>query len=303
MVACRCFREKKWSVTVRLEKPLSQNLAVPKQAPQPQASNFKCDKPQSDFLCSLGQTLKTILNAIPPEPRTGVIVVTGATASGKSEIARGIIDERMQRARSSSGRRPHLITFEDPIEKFYVKNDNEAQPNDFDNTPREKRVDAPDLSSVFRDALRQTPTLVFVGEIRESKEWADVIDFASTGHSVIATAHAGSLAEAWGKILSAVGARSPAQRSDVADRVLAIVHLRSLPGIKGSIPALWRYTAAGAKALMADGRGSLVPLRSAGPLDEVRHSSFGRAWFIESLDLDPGSKELKAAFRSDLEGL
>lgn len=261
--------------------------------------------PDPQYFAALRDTCGILDAEIFPEPqRRGLVVITGATASGKSKIARGLIYLRMMAAirdPDREPRKPHLITFEDPIEKFWVSNNDDAQPLNFDYTPREKNIDASDLRSVLKDALRQTPTLIFVGEIRDRREWATVVEFASTGHSLIATAHAGSLAEAWGKILGAVGTSSPSQRSDIADRTLGIVHLRPFPstGFKGSVPALWRYTSSGAKSMMAEGRASLVPLRSE---SLEGYSSLGRVWLLKKY----GGEHLelqKAAFQSDLEGL
>jgi len=282
IIACRCFGGKKWSVTIR-----GGGNVGPSVDRATLGSNFKAPSDYPDeFLCSLSILCEALYHQIFLEQgkRTGLIVVTGATASGKSEITRGLIELRMQEAARAHQenpktiRRPHLITFEDPIEKFYVSDNHLAQPPKFDYTPREKDVDALSVKLVFRDALRQTPTLVFVGEIRDPREWSDVLDFASTGHSVIATAHAGSLAESWGKILTAAKVSTAAGRSDVADRILGIVHLRSFAeaGLRCVLPALWRYTASGAMALMADGRSSLLPLRDVPPKEE---SSFGRVWF------------------------
>ena len=315
IMACRCFQGAKWSVTIRLEEPPPPS-AQPAASPRPDVpSNFAPppdDSPGgasgSAYYCSL-ETTRDILyeQVFADRRRTGMIVITGATASGKSEITRRLIHRRMQEAAAEPGRRPHLITFEDPIEKFYVAGATRRfdQPASFDYTPRERWTDAPNLRSVFRDALRQTPTLVFVGEIRDKNEWNDVVEFAGTGHSIIATAHAGSLAETWGKILTAVGAMTPSQRSDVADRVLGIVHLKPFPDsrIKGSFPALWRYTPSAAKSLMADGRGSLVPLRDA----VMEHGSLGRVWFIETVGTQGNQTRMdqlkRSAFASDLEGI
>ena len=339
IVACRCFRGEKWSVTVRLPHapPRTSVADVGKQSSPPEDfphSNFTAsDERKTGWICSPATTCNLLMSQMClTSIRRGLIVITGATASGKSTVTRGLVHLIMRQAVADAKgkRRPHLITFEDPIEELYkdvgldlkelatgLSDPTSGRKRDFDYTPRERGFDAPDLRSVFRDALRQTPALVFVGEIRDIAEWKHVIDFVGTGHSVIATAHAGSLAESWGKILSAVRAQTPAQRSDVADRVLGIVHLRPLPNtqlsssgseVRGALPAVWRYTISGAKSMMAEGRGSLVPLRG---LPDGGYSSFGRVWFIEELikssrsfpaDLDK-ERIRTAAFQSDLEGI
>jgi type IV secretory pathway ATPase VirB11/archaellum biosynthesis ATPase len=316
IVACKCFRGTKWSITIRREGSSRRGARSAIRRPAGRASNFELSRTiKPGFFTSLAATCDLLYAEIFLEPhRTGLIVITGATGSGKSEITRGLIHKYMlQATEANRKRRPHLITFEDPIEKFYVKGEGYEydQPHAFDYTPREKGVDATSVQQVLKDALRQTPALVFVGEIRDLREWRSILDFVSTGHSLIATAHAGSLAEAWGKILEAVEARHAAQRSDIADRILGMVHLRSLgsSGVQGAFPALWRYTASGAKSMTADGRAALMPLRGYAPLA----SSFGRLPFIEQIksQQDPRLKISSESFKnltkhallSDLEGL
>jgi hypothetical protein len=297
VVACKCFVGQRWSVTIRVGGKQVQSTARPD--PPETESRFKIKPEYLDhYFTSLSITCEVLYQEISSQlsRRTGLLVVTGATSSGKSEITRGLIELRMQDAVEEHKknpaiiRRPHLITFEDPIEKFYNYNSLE-QPRHFDYTPRAKKIDAPTLKWVFKDALRQTPSLVFVGEIRDPREWIDVLEFASTGHSVIATAHAGSLAESWGKILAALNVSTPAGRSDVVNKILGIVHLRSFSLEKklGVIPALWRYTPTGAMAFVADGRSSLLPLLDPPTAEE---SSLGRTQF---------QRLIVAAMKKDLE--
>ncbi len=304
VIACRCFRGAYWSLTIRRRGDSPKNSSVVSIR-----SNYEPNTGENpEYFTSFSKMCCELDKVTLSSPqRTGLLAVTGSTASGKSEIARGLIHMWMERAaKEAKGRKPHLITFEDPIEKYYVRESQSltnGQPPDFDYTPREKGVDAGNLKSVLRDALRQTPTLVFVGEIRDPEEWIEVVAFAGTGHSIVATAHAGSLAEAWGKILAAVKAYDAPGRSDVADRVLAIVHLKRLPTgpYEGAFPALWRYTIPGAKALMADGRRALVPHRGT---SSAGQSSFGRVWFTEQIGGRKLNRNLReAAFASDLEGL
>lgn len=99
--------------------------------------------------------------------------------------------------------------------------------NKVDYTPREKGKDAMSIKEAVMNALRQTPKVLFVGETREIGDWSRLLDFAGTGHLVVTTAHAGSLVEAMANLLRAVEARRPTKRSEVADRTLALIHLRA----------------------------------------------------------------------------
>jgi hypothetical protein len=269
----------------------------------------------------------------PRIPAHGLLVLTGATNSAKTRIAQGLIDLYLNRLLAADPgrkrRRPHLVTFEDPIETYYVgpvkpkalavptrlpravgdrrvgsgsrARQNQvhhwlrglppvllAQWRGVDYTPREKGKDVRDLGQAFADALRQTPTVFFVGEVRDRREWAEVLEFAGTGHLVVTTAHAGSLLEAMIKILSAVEAETPADRRRYAARLLAVAHLRARPARDGAaaqtaagrallLPAVWRNTEPGLATLSDNGYRSIVAET------DPRASSLGRRWFADRL--------------------
>lgn len=253
-------------------------------------------------------------------PRHGLVVLTGGTNSAKSEIARGLVDHVMNDAiKEKPARRPHLVTFEDPIEKYFVAPGKVSDPSCYraiaavlgpatlaalpdqpasrlaplyglDYTPREKGKDVHDLKQAFGDALRQTPKVFFVGEVREREDWHAVLEFAGTGHLVVTTAHAGSLLEAVMKILTAVDAHTPATRRLWASKVLAVVHLKAEEpkGTMGPtdrrllLPAVWRRTPAGLAALTAGGFGSIVPSYRRGGLPPGL-SALGRRYFLDRL--------------------
>ena len=221
----------------------------------------------------------------------GMVVVTGSTKSGKSEIARGLIHLYLER-KPPDTRRHHLVTFEDPIERLYSEGgkkgvypwaaidlrpkskDAEAKANNRDYTPRQKEKDAGLLQDALADALRQTPALFFVGETRNNEEWKVLLDFAATGHLIVTTAHAGSLVEAMHKIFEALKVETPADRSEIAGKLLAVIHLKShdlehASGVAKDktartnvlFPTLWRRTPRGVAGLTSDGLASLLPFR------------------------------------------
>ena len=177
-----------------------------------------------------------------------------------------------------------FLTYEDPIEKEFGSEEIACS----DYTPREKNKDTPNLNEVIDLALRQTPAILFVGETRDPKDWETLLRFAGTGHLVITTSHAGSLTEAMENIFQATDAHNPAARNVVADRLLALIHLRP-EKIKGGrkskknilLPALWYSTPSGVKALMAEGLSSLLPNNPS--QDNKLPSSLGRKWFAGKL--------------------
>jgi hypothetical protein len=280
-----------------------------------------------------------------------LVVLTGATNSAKSEIARGLIQLYLaERPRGAGERRPHLVTFEDPIESFFISprgpKDLElpkvpsralrniigvgkveeqqrrlcgnlhampktllAQWHGIDYTPREKGSDVRDLNQAFADALRQTPTVFFIGEVRDPRDWVEILEFAGTGHLVITTAHAGSSLEAMIKILSSVGALTSADRRRYAARLRAVVHLEprladrnagpaEVAGRNLLLPAIWRNTDRGLAALAANGFGAVVP-ECPDPRVEPGVSSLGRRWFANRLLRQVSAGALRAAWGLD----
>jgi hypothetical protein len=252
----------------------------------------------------------------------GLVVITGSTKSAKSEIARGLIQLYLD-GKGKSDRRHHLVTFEDPVERFYAyKNIKGCSPwgaldlpmksVSRDYTPRQKESDARLLQDALNDALRQTPALFFVGETRNSREWKVLLNFAATGHLIVTTAHAGSLVEAMHKIFEALEVKTAADRSEVASKLLGVIHLRRdalmFSGVAKKkrngpsilFPALWRRTPRGIAALTSDGLASLLPYRPPNNVSDgdnqpaVSHESdkdpteraascLGRRWIIEQL--------------------
>jgi hypothetical protein len=109
-----------------------------------------------------------------------------------------------------------------------------------------------------------------------------------------------------GKIFEETRTETPLKRNIIADRVLALVHIKHYVVDKKAvlIPAVWRQTPGGAKALIAEGRASLLPNNS------KKGSSIGRYWFAQELikktpghDRDLESKIISKAIAWDMEGI
>jgi hypothetical protein len=260
------------------------------------------DKPSPDFPFTIKDYCDVIYDSITTvennaAAKRGLLVITGETNSSKSEIATGLIHQYLEERKSSSKRTPHLVTFEEPIEKFYAGIGVSEAPNrsvrmpaqteGIDYTPRErgeahqKGKDVGALHEALGDALRQTPTVLFVGETREKRDWRRLIDFAGTGHLIVTTAHAGSLTEAMNKILEALRVKTAAGRSEVANCLLGIVHIRGDADSKVLVPAIWRQTLTAKHALTAEGLSSLLPYKP--EIDDGRVGCLGRAWFANRL--------------------
>jgi hypothetical protein len=249
----------------------------------------------STFLNSPFEVVETLADKVWGETQSkktcaqGLLAVFGTTSSGKNWITRGFIhnylvsDAIRNYYASVKKRRPHLITYEDPIEEQFSAADDDQ--TDLDYTPRQKGATAGSIKSMLRSALRQTPAALYIGETRELADWQHILRFAGTGHLVSTTAHAGSLTEAIGFLLGGLKAITPAARRDVADRLVAVVHLRAesvraqwaggeASDMKVMLPSVWLGTRRGRHNMMALGKGSVLP---------AADYCFGRYRFAKSL--------------------
>ena len=274
-LVCPCREGAQWSITFRKQAEFS-----------------KQDPPSTVYLNDENVIPEILYELIfrSNSSERGIIVITGRTGTGKSEIARQLVNTYSQKHEGDE-RRPHVITFEDPIEKYFDEKEGGGEKEGWekrDYSPREKGKDAVNVQEAVNNALRQTPKVMFVGETREPKEWQQLLEFAGTGHLVITTAHAGSLVETMANILRATDTKTATERSAVADRIFALVHLRrdkvrsEDKDVQIIVPALWRRTPTGIKALMAEGLSSLLPNFPASDRGSS-YSSIGRYWFAHQL--------------------
>jgi twitching motility protein PilT len=159
----------------------------------------------------------------------GLVLVCGATGSGKSTTLAALAQEALRR------RSVALITLEDPIE--YVLSAGDAS------IVRQRQIgrDVPDFATGLRDALREDPDVLVVGEMRDAETIALALTAAETGHLVIATLHSGSAASAIERIATSYPPERQGQiRSQIAESLRAVVAQRLLPRARGGgrIPAV-----------------------------------------------------------------
>ena len=121
--------------------------------------------------------------------KRGLLLFVGATGCGKSTSLAALIDFRNS---NSSG---HIVTIEDPVE--YVHNHKKSIVNQ-----REVGVDTRNWHSALKNALRQAPDVVLIGEIRDRETMEHAISFAETGHLCISTLHATNANQALDRIVN-----------------------------------------------------------------------------------------------------
>ncbi|CAI8767518.1 Type IV pilus ATPase PilU [Pseudomonas sp. IT-P12] len=121
--------------------------------------------------------------------KQGLMLVVGATGSGKSTSLAALIDYRN---RHSSG---HIITIEDPVE--FIHRHRKSIINQ-----REVGVDTRSFHAALKNTLRQAPDVVLIGEIRDRETMEHALAFADTGHLVISTLHAHNAHQALDRIVN-----------------------------------------------------------------------------------------------------
>jgi twitching motility protein PilU len=132
----------------------------------------------------LPEVLKEIAMA-----KRGLVIMVGATGSGKSTSLAAMVDHRNQ---NSYG---HIITIEDPIEFVHPHKNCII-------TQREVGVDTDDWDIALKNTLRQAPDVILLGEIRDRKTMEYGIAFAETGHLAVATLHANNANQAIDRIIN-----------------------------------------------------------------------------------------------------
>jgi len=190
----------------------------------------------------VGAVLRRIITKIPtidelelPEilqeivmTRRGLVILVGATGSGKSTTLAAMIGHRN---RSSRG---HIVTIEDPIE--YV------HPHDrCVLTQREVGVDTESWHAALKNTLRQAPDVIMIGEIRDRETMEFGIQFAETGHLCLATLHANNANQALDRIINFFPEEKRSQLlMDLSLNVKALISQRLLirEGGEGRVAAM-----------------------------------------------------------------
>ena len=157
----------------------------------------------------LPEVLKEVVMA-----KRGLVLVVGATGSGKSTSLAAMIDHRN---RTSSG---HIITVEDPVEYVHVSQKSLV-------THREVGVDTHSWHHALKNTLRQAPDVILIGEIRDAETMEHAIAFAETGHLCLGTLHANSASQTIERVINFFPEERRAQLlMDLSANLRAIVSQR-----------------------------------------------------------------------------
>ncbi len=183
--------------------------------------HIKADIPSIEQL-NLPARLKDLIMA----PR-GLVLVVGSTGSGKSTTLASMIDHRNK---SRSG---HILTIEDPIEFLH-------QHDQCIVDQREVGLDTQSYSAALKNAMREAPDVILIGEIRDRETMQHAIAYAETGHLCLSTLHANNANQTLDRIINFFPESAHHQLFvDLSLHLHAIISQRLVPGIDGKrVPAV-----------------------------------------------------------------
>ncbi|MCD6580469.1 MAG: type IV pilus twitching motility protein PilT [Desulfuromusa sp.] len=162
-----------------------------------------------------------ILKKIAEEQR-GLVLVTGATGSGKSTTLAAMIDH------INSNRTAHVVTIEDPIE--YLHRDRKCIINQ-----REVGFDTTGFAPALKSSLRQDPDVILVGEMRDQETTETALAAAETGHLVLSTLHTIDAPETISRIISMFPPHQQRHvRLQLSNVLKGVVSQRLIPRIEGT---------------------------------------------------------------------
>jgi twitching motility protein PilT len=157
----------------------------------------------------------------------GLVLVGGPTGSGKTTTVAALVDSINRRDAR------HIVTIEDPIEYEHLHQRSVVE-------QVEIGIDAPDFQTALRSAVRQSPDVIVVGEMRDPETMQMALAAGETGHLVLATVHTGDVTSTVSRVCDAFPAeRQPTIRQELSMALSAVMTQMLLPKIGGGrIPAV-----------------------------------------------------------------
>ncbi len=160
--------------------------------------------------------------------KRGLILMVGATGAGKSTTLASMIDQRNMKVPG------HILTVEDPVEFLFTNKKSIVN-------QREVGSDTASMQIALKNALRQAPDVILIGEIRDRETMSAAIAYAQSGHLCLATMHANNSYQALNRILSfypvevrntMLGDLASALKAIVSQRLLRTVHGTRTPAVE-----------------------------------------------------------------------
>lgn len=174
---------------------------------------------------NLGETANALIKLA--QAKDGILLVCGATGSGKSSTMAAMLNWVNQNMDK------HIVTIEDPIEYTFQDDKSLFQ-------QREIGLDVPNFELAIKSVLRQNPDIILIGEMRDRETFETAISAAETGHLVITTMHASTVAQSLTRLFEFFPANEVVQaRRAIAGSLRGFICQKLIPTIEGTnrIPA------------------------------------------------------------------
>ena len=150
--------------------------------------------------------------------KRGLVLVVGSTGSGKSTTLASMIDYR------NANQTGHIVTIEDPIEFVYQHKKSVVD-------QREVGIDTHSFTSALKNAMRQAPDVILIGEVRDMEGMQQALTYAETGHLCLATLHANNANQALERIISFFPTEAKqGLLLGISMNLVAVVSQRLIPG-------------------------------------------------------------------------
>ncbi|MDD2545277.1 MAG: PilT/PilU family type 4a pilus ATPase [Burkholderiaceae bacterium] len=189
----------------------------------------------------VGMVIRYIKNKIPPLAelglppvleklvmrKRGLILVTGATGSGKSTTLASMVNYRNENATG------HILTIEDPLEFLHAHKRSVVN-------QREVGIDTLSYGDALKNALREAPDVILIGEIRDRETMRHALSYAETGHLCLSTLHANNANQAMERIINFFPEEAHRQLLvDMSLNLAGVVSQRLVPGLRQKlVPAV-----------------------------------------------------------------
>jgi len=246
-----------------------------------------------------------LFESLPNTNQKGLILISGSTGSGKTTFLNALLRSFLMKLvagyRSETRQpgdnipaKPHVVAIGDPVETWLFQDDgkNKLRPDQIARRQHDQpglpirftaRTIGGDVGSVdqaTQDALRQTPSVFIISELRRDSDFRAALRFAGTGHLVLATAHATSLVDAMARLMRVEKVDSSRGRALLAQRLVALVFLKpwelrehqvheilkaitgrgrksALTGYTARLPRVWRANVHGCRTFVSERLSSL----------------------------------------------
>ncbi len=193
------------------------NVMQQRQSPSMVIRAIKSEVPRFETLGLPESLRKVVLH------KRGIVLLCGMTGSGKSTTLAALIDHRNETMQG------HILTIEDPIEYLYEHKKSLV-------TQREVGTDTDNYHVALKNAFRQKPDVILLGEIRDRFVMEQALTAAETGHLCLSTIHANNAYQAIERILNFFEDDQMNQaRTNLAMNLRAIVSQRLIPGVDGKM--------------------------------------------------------------------